>query len=397
MSRKWLEQEGPDWIEKQIITREQYDEILNLYPVHQRRMQLLPMLASVLVGLSLLTFVASNWDGMSHMVRLIILFLTMTGFYTFGYSFYQKGHFWVGQGLLALGVVSFGASMVLIGQMYHLIAYDARLFVFWSLAAIGLLYLLRRTFFFYLASVLLLAGQIYAMISFGQVSYLLIVITLVALGFYAYDKKQYSYGWILAFLIGLQSLFLCVNQNLAMGWVGIIPIALYVAGLWLGDRPVARGFKVVPISFSFGFATFMVFFHEYGYKDVDFLPNLISFAVVYLILLGLAMWKMKRDFSRWSPFLLFLPLFYFAYGGLLYLIFMFLYSGILIYLGDQERQSWKANLGVFLFLVSSIVGYFQLAWDFLDKSIFFLVGGVLLFSIHLALRKRNRWLAKGGE
>ncbi|RKD25059.1 hypothetical protein BEP19_04350 [Ammoniphilus oxalaticus] len=397
MNRKWLEQEGPNWVNQQIITSEQFEEIINLYPPHQRRMQLLPVLASILIGLSLLTFVASNWAGLSHLVRLMILIVTMTGFYSFGFSFYNKGHQWVGQGLLGLGVITFGGSMILIGQMYHLIAYDARLFVLWSLAAVGLLYLLRRSFFFYLASALIFAGQVYAMTSFGQMSYLLFAITIVGLGYYAFKGKKVSFGFILVNLLGLQMLFLLIEQQLPWAWVSLIPFILYAFGLWLGERPVAHGFHVGPIVFGFGFAVFMVFLHDFSYEYEEFFPNPITFAIVYFLLLLLAGWKIKRDVWKWTPILLFLPLFYLSFGGFIYLISMFVYASFLIYIGDEERHAWKANLGVIMFLISSVVGYFQLAWAFLDKSIFFLFGGALLFMIHWILRRRNRWLVRGGE
>lgn len=166
MSNKWLQREGRTWVEKQIITREQYEEILNLYPETPQRMsQMLPILASVLIGLSLLTFVASNWEVIPQIARLAVLVVTTVGFYFSGYVSYRREHTWVGQGLLGLGVVSFGASMILIGQMFHLVAYDAGVFVLWSLAGLGVLYLYRRTFFLLLLSALLLGGQIYAISS----------------------------------------------------------------------------------------------------------------------------------------------------------------------------------------------------------------------------------------
>jgi len=36
-----------------------------------------------------------------------------------------------------------------------------------------------------------------------------------------------------------------------------------------------------------------------------------------------------------------------------------------------------------------MVAYFKLTWAFLDKSLFFLIGGVLLLSMSWYLRRRN--------
>jgi len=49
----------------------------------------------------------------------------------------------------------------------------------------------------------------------------------------------------------------------------------------------------------------------------------------------------------------------------------------------------QLTLGTVLFVVATMVAYFKLTWAFLDKSLFFLIGGVLLLSLSWYLRRRN--------
>ncbi|WP_167577747.1 DUF2157 domain-containing protein [Ammoniphilus sp. YIM 78166] len=394
MTDKWLRREGSVWVEKNIISPEQLEEIIKLYPESPRRIsQLLPILASVLIGLSLLTFVASNWNGIPDIARLILLIATTVGFYATGFVRGQIS--WVGQGLIGLGVVSFGASVILIGQMFHLIAYDATVFVLWSLAALGTLYLFRRTFFYLLSSALLLGGQIYSIASFDHVSWLLFILTILGLGIYSYHTKHEYAGWILSFSIGIQSIFLLITSDMAWSWITLIFFFLYVVGLALGKRPMAQGFLAWPAIFSFIFTVFMVFLHEHIYQESAFLANPFLYLPLFSILVFLAIWLSRGLKAKWLPMLLFLPLFFFTYADLAYLVILFVYSSGLIFLGDQEGNSSVSKLGVFLFMLSSFIGYVQLAWDFLDKSIFFLIGGLLLFGIHWFLRRRSQWMTKG--
>lgn len=396
MADKWLRREGSVWVEKKIISPEQLEEIIKLYPESPRRIsQLLPILASVLIGLSLLTFVASNWDAIPNLARLIILVAFTIGFYSFGFVRVQKS--WVGQGLIGLGVVSFGASMILIGQMFHLVAYDATVFVLWSLAALGTLFLFRRTFFYLVSSALLLGGQIYSITSFDHASWLLFILTILGLGTYSYHTKHEYAGWILAVSVGIQSIFLLASADFAWSWITIISFLMYVVGLGLGKRPVAQGFIVWPAVFSFLFAVFMVFFHEYIYQDSAFLANPVIYLPVFGILTFLTLWLSRGDKAKWLPMLLFMPMFFFTYGDLAYLVILFVYSSGLIFLGDQQSDSSVSKLGIFLFMLSSFLGYVQLAWDFLDKSIFFLIGGLLLFGIHWFLHRRSQWMTKGDK
>jgi uncharacterized membrane protein len=42
-----------------------------------------------------------------------------------------------------------------------------------------------------------------------------------------------------------------------------------------------------------------------------------------------------------------------------------------------------------LFVAATAVAYFKLTWGFMDKSLFFLIGGILLLALSWYLRRRN--------
>ncbi|QNP53576.1 DUF2157 domain-containing protein [Hymenobacter qilianensis] len=73
MSRKLLETDGPDWVKKGIISPEQHRQLLELYPEDARAIGLLPLLGSLLVGLSALSLVAANWQGLPEWLRIGLL------------------------------------------------------------------------------------------------------------------------------------------------------------------------------------------------------------------------------------------------------------------------------------------------------------------------------------
>jgi uncharacterized membrane protein len=55
----------------------------------------------------------------------------------------------------------------------------------------------------------------------------------------------------------------------------------------------------------------------------------------------------------------------------------------------RSGEAEQLTLGTVLFVVATMVAYFKLTWAFLDKSLFFLIGGVLLLSLSWYLRRRN--------
>ncbi|GAC1367360.1 MAG: hypothetical protein NVSMB30_01280 [Hymenobacter sp.] len=64
MSRKFLETEGPVWVAEGLISEAQRQRLLARYPPEAPVLGLLPVLGSVLVGLSGLSVVAANWQGL---------------------------------------------------------------------------------------------------------------------------------------------------------------------------------------------------------------------------------------------------------------------------------------------------------------------------------------------
>jgi uncharacterized membrane protein len=55
----------------------------------------------------------------------------------------------------------------------------------------------------------------------------------------------------------------------------------------------------------------------------------------------------------------------------------------------RSGEAEQLTLGTVLFVVATMVAYFKLTWAFLDKSLFFLIGGVLLLTLSWYLRRRN--------
>lgn len=83
-------------------------------------------------------------------------------------------------------------------------------------------------------------------------------------------------------------------------------------------------------------------------------------------------------------------------SGILWAVFfnilIFLESVGIIFLGYLKRENWLINLGVFLIFALIFVKYFDWFFTFLDKSIFFIGAGILLFVIGWFMEKGRRYL-----
>ena len=64
----------------------------------------------------------------------------------------------------------------------------------------------------------------------------------------------------------------------------------------------------------------------------------------------------------------------------------------IIFLGYIRREEWLVNIGTFFLFLLIIVKYFDWFFTFLDKSIFFIGAGILLFAVGWFMEKGRRYV-----
>ncbi|MDR6226328.1 DUF2157 domain-containing protein [Desmospora profundinema] len=407
MSRKWLEQEGPSWVKEGILTREQYQRLLERTPRKENRIQSwLPTLGSLLMGLGILSFVASNWDGIPPLGRLAILVLSMVAFYLTGGTLLQRGHPHLGAALAGLGVISFGAGMVLVGQTFQYVAHDVRLFILWGLAAWFVSRLFGHGFLSILVFVIWSLSQWISVLEMGAYSYVTAVLFTGLFGWEAAKREHGMFRWLWAVGTVAQAWLWIVT--IETDWLWFLPLlmAFVTVSEWL-PRPWRSPLRT--ISLGGAYLSVIALLFTYPGSD-DWNGITLPSSSLYLSVTGglflLFLWALQRqqrlrDLDGW---MLFIPYFYVSVWTsppihtLLTLTILFAFSLTLLIRGMASAERGKANLGIILFLFTTILAYIHAAWDFMPKSLFFLVGGVILFVLGGILQRTKQGRFRtGGE
>ena len=137
----WLHRELDDWTRDGLIDTGQASAIRKRYPAGDsatggRLVTVIAIIGAVLCGLGIILFVGANWDGISHLERLVLLITTMVALYAAGWRLRAGGrHDGIATALLLVATMTFGASVFLIGQTYHVRAHDPLGFLVWASAA----------------------------------------------------------------------------------------------------------------------------------------------------------------------------------------------------------------------------------------------------------------------
>ncbi|SDY16804.1 DUF2157 domain-containing protein [Hymenobacter psychrophilus] len=393
MSRKLLEMDGPEWVRRGVITEDQRAQLLALYPSEANAIGLLPLLGSLLVLLSALSVVAANWQSLPELLRLGLLLATLVAAYAGGEYFRRRGNTSLGMGLVALGLVVFGVSIVLTSQLYQLIGYDLTGLLAWAVAGMGLTWLYRSRLLFLLTVIISGIVQGYNTGQLGAFSYLTAAGTALGLGLYWWRRPDALLGGVLAGGLLWQAALLINHLHVKITWFFIPAMLVYALGDWQADRPAGRALQGPPLAAAFLFTLGLALFGESDFYAGQLRAPLVPYLAALVAVLALSVvGKQRRGrLSSATDWLLLLPGFYFT-GGLplavATLVVLYAYSGSVLLRAHQEQNPDRVTLGTVLFVLTTAVAYFKLTWGFFDKSLFFLLGGLLLLSLSWWLQRR---------
>lgn len=394
MSRKFLENESPAWVAEGLISEAQQQKLLARYPPEAPALGLLPVLGSVLVGLSGLSLVAANWQALPTVLRLALLLGSLLGSYAAGSYFLRRGNEDLGHGLIGLGLILFGTSIILTSQLYQLVGYDASGLLAWVVAGTALSYVYGSRLLVLLTVLIGVGVQTYCVEALGSFSYATAVLTAGGLGYYWWRRPDGVSSSVLAVGLLWQAGLLVIVTHSKITWFFVPAMAIYAAGDWQRNRAGGRALQgpslVAAYLFMFGLATFGETDTYANVLRPPLLPYLGALAAVFAI--SAAGKKVRGRFDTLPDWLLLLPGFYLP-GGLplavATLVVLYAHAGSVLARAHRDHDSDQLTIGAVLFVAATAVAYFKLTWGFLDKSVFFLLGGVLLLSLSWYLSRRN--------
>lgn len=97
----------------------------------------LSLMAAVLMGFAAMSFIAANWQAMPKLLRLLLMIAAMGGAYAGADQLFRRGRDALAHGAVLAGVLMFGASIMLISQMYHMDGHPPQLLLVWGIGALG--------------------------------------------------------------------------------------------------------------------------------------------------------------------------------------------------------------------------------------------------------------------
>ena len=381
-----LKSELEAWKQQGTVTSEQAEAILANYvvvsPLYGRLIVILVTLGAILAGVGAILFVSANWQAIPRPGKLALFLAMVMATSLPGYWLkYERSFPRAGGALIFVGALVFGAAIFLVGQQYHVPFDDPSLLTWWFVGIIPLAYFTRSKAILTVAILVALGGlgykaadwleglrQAYAFFPF----YLLLGLVLYGLGavhsrferLRFYTPRYQGFGLVLVFGVLYVLSFKIVFEGLA-------PLgsnALELPSAFLATFHIASALAIICAAGSF---IIDMSRKRLAYTFISDLSAVVFFvAVGYLAL--------------------FLPFESPASYAITFNLVLFAGMIGLLFLGYFRGESSFVNIALIFFGLAVISRYFDLAWELLPRSAFFVLGGLLLLGGGMFLERLRR-------
>jgi uncharacterized membrane protein len=388
-----LSRESEAWVADGIVTAEQAAAVRSRYAdVREERRgsatTALAVIGAIAVGFGVIGFVAANWEEMSHGVRLALLTAVVAGSYAAGFHLRDRtgSRPRVGEALYLLGVLLFGASLFLVGQMYNVEAHDPFALLLWAGGAIATAVVVRSRA---IAATAVLIFTAWVGFEFG-----LALDDAGSNTWAAFPVVAVFYGG------ALYGLATAAQERIREHWFA--SSGFPESGRGVGLPVAAAGLFV----FTFADAA-----DELG-RAGDELSGFLLTGLLLLAALALAgaaaLALSRRPSGRYEAGMLVIVIGAMLTATLLggngdawAVLFNILFAAValgIIYAGFLSDEAWLVNLGVVFVAVDLVARYFDVFWSALPRSVGMIGAGLLVLGIAYVLeRQRKRLLARMGE
>ncbi|HIH75686.1 MAG TPA: DUF2157 domain-containing protein [Methanosarcina sp.] len=378
------------WLDEGTISDTQAEkmriDIAEYKKEHKSKRQVIAFstIGAILIGIGAILFVASNWEKIGDSFKVLLLVGSTIGIHYAGYHFKYENQRYprLGSALILLSALFFGAGIFLIAQIYNINANNSTLVMLWIIGVFPLIY-----------------GYVSASVA-----------GLCSLLFYLWIGLLYMERTDLENLISMKDLYL------------ISGISIYFTGIL---HSIAEKLKHAEKTFKFLglqavlIALFVHTFEIWQYKVEIIVP--LIYAILGILLLAVLFLKPLREKSRSLQADVSMPVIALLMAGItlttiyvpdsyisapvkFYMVlFNVIFLGLLtllLYAGYNMEDIGIVNTAMFWFILLIFARYFDFFWELLPRSLFFMLGGLVLLVISIVLERKRRELKlqfSGGE
>ncbi len=338
------------FVDQGIVSSEQAGRMVDTFEAHSLNfVTVVTAVGAVLIGLGILSYIASNWDHFTAAVKVAVILVSMVAFYVAGLKLEDK-YVRPGKSLQYISIFIYGGGLFLVDQTFNLNLAVSEHFALWILGILPIVWLHRDYLIYVFAQLLTGAYILMLMERTGDLDFALtfgLAVLLTAIWIFL-DEKQYR-AELSLFLNNAYPILLLIVLFVYFDWNILAFTGIMLAyGAFMLYRPMQGRFAPVLNRVEgilvMGIAGFMLSFED--------------------------LWEEWPGVSD---------------GTVFAIVFSIVFVGCLFWL---TRQGSMTSL---IFILAFILKfYFDTLYDFMPKSVFFLIGGCILLAFGFYMERMAR-------
>ncbi len=434
---RWLVNEIAEWQKDGLINEGQAHSILQRYGTsdkseeaqrHGKLVAVLAILGSVLLGVGVILFFAANWPVMPRWVKVGTIFTAIFAAYAAGYwlAFEKKTYPKLGHALILLGSLFYGAGIWLIAQIFHINAHYPNGILFWAVGILPVAFVTGSIPILVQSSLLLTLWTIFeqGQLNHVNLAYLPLAFLIMAISYKLKSRPAAGLTLLGIVIWAAIATALSFRSGEAILFIFLMTAAMGMLIFSLGRLHQTQG-KFADMKAPYRFVGLAVFFlslyiltfapvvrffrynHDSAADSVFFMAA-FSITVIFIVAANVVtLVKDKKGVLQFKPLgleaafiltvtvvLTVLALLGSSATGPGFLIItnllIFFAIVIIVVCGYLGREAALINFGLVFFVLDIIARYFDFFWDMLNKSVFFMAGGLLLLAGGFLLERSRR-------
>lgn len=392
-----LREESAKWVKNSLISADQQKQILSLYGEKLQAFEkaesshkivgVISVLGAILLGVGIILFIASNWQEIPKYLKMAILIAATFGVFGSGYylKYIKNSLPKTGSALIFLSSLMFGAALFLIAQIYHINANAHGLILVWFMGILPLAYIFRSTLNLTSAILIFLLWLGFYLVEVHDVGiqifnvYFIVGLALYALGsihaqFESTQKLSQPlkiFGilgtTVITYLFTFGGIIDEIQDEIPetsdllfhapFTVIGIVTLFLALIAIAIKKDDTLKTYYYENVSLiSLAAVSFLFEFFPYGFQEISYRLNV--------------------------------PIFYPVLFNLLLLAIII---GLIVS-GYRNKQTALVHFGLFFFALDVISRYFDFFYELLPRSLFFIIGGLILLFGGIAIEKQRKKL-----
>jgi uncharacterized membrane protein len=369
----FLKREIEKWQKEGLIQESQAQKIIGKYLAFREEkkivttqakiVKIFSIFGAILIGIGVILYIGANWGKLPSWLVTILLLLATLGVYFEGWwlKYKKKTHPKIGEALIFLGSLLFGANLILNTQLYHIRIEYSNLILVWALAILPIAYLDKSSLILALSSILTLSWGIFSFYSLQEERF--------SREFYFPPQYYLSLFFILAMIVPLAYKLKSIKvQSLNLTEIFI----------WLGFKATLDWFKegeniMVSLCYFFLLIGVLTFFlgeiHRHWKKYLNFKEIYYRFGLIMILLTSFILTFPQIYEIGWRKT---------SFEAVFFNFVLFAEICGAIYFGIQKREEFYVNLATLFFALLIFARYFSLTWTLQARAFIFILGGILL-------------------